>query len=359
MSSNNKEKRLTAIIYVLSLALILATTLIIGPIICRNLRKFKNDSLNSARGQKSVFNRKIPIVVAFDNNYICPALVSLSSLFSNAKEDTYYKIFFLVTDEFTQENKNKIFKLGKDYKNFEAVFLNLNKESKQFKDLNIFLERFSKEMFYRLKIPSLLENEEKCIYMDVDTVVCDDLSDLYNEDLDGYCVGGIADGTRQAIKEDSSENIEKYHKYLGVNNMDDFINSGVIVWNLVECRNYKLEDRFLDFLKKRNNTPEKTLNDQDTINSGCHGKIKDLPLKYNVQTYYNLKSYEESGIVSKLFTEKTWQEAVNHPVIIHYALNKAWNCLDLTFADKWWKAAKTAPRWVWTEVREYKKTLNA
>jgi lipopolysaccharide biosynthesis glycosyltransferase len=339
------------------LALILVTALSFTPVIYEKIKGYRVQN----RGQRPFFKKdmEIPLVVAFDNNYVCPALVSLSSLFSNAKEGTYYKIFFFITNEFTQENKNKILRLYDDYENFEAIFLNLSEESKQFKDINIFSARFSKEMFYRLKIPSLLKNQEKCIYMDVDTVVTGDLSDLYNEDLTGYCIGGVADGTRQAVQSDTEENRRKYFEYLGVDNMDDFINSGVILWNLVECRKNKVEDKFLEFVKKSSDVSGRTLNDQDTINSGCHGKIKDLALRYNVQTYYDIKQpYNNAGIFVKSFSERVWEEGRKNPVIIHYALNKAWSMFDVNFADRWWKCAKAAPNWVWTEVREYEKTLS-
>ena len=52
--------------------------------------------------------RTVPIAFAFDNNFIMPACVCISSLLMNANEDTYYDIFILHSQKEKLDEKAKL-----------------------------------------------------------------------------------------------------------------------------------------------------------------------------------------------------------------------------------------------------------
>ncbi|MDR0738800.1 MAG: glycosyltransferase family 8 protein [Oscillospiraceae bacterium] len=330
------------------------------PKILEKIRTYEEANKKEIITETSV-KTKIPIVLAFDNNYTCPALVFLQSLLKNANPGTFYEIIILVTNEFSRENKDKISKAGAGFKNFSVDFLDASQGSEQFDDLNIFKERFTKEMFHRLKIPTLIKDKRKCLYLDVDIIVEGDLTELYNEDLNGYLIGGVADGNRVSNKNSKAQkDMEKRKKWLeglDIDDEHDFVNSGVIVWNLDECRKANLEKKFLEYIKKDHQG--EVVNDQDTLNSRCHGRIKDLPLRFNTQTYFQLESdYEDAGEFAAMFGKDVWNTARTKPLIIHYALDKPWAKLETRFAGRWWKYANESPNWIWQEIKNYAKIFS-
>jgi hypothetical protein len=88
------------------------------------------------------------------------------------------------------------------------------------------MRNFKYSVYFRLLIPSLIKRE-RVIYLDTDIYVNDDLSELFNSDLQGKEIGVIQD---EFV--DSPEDEEK--------NLFDlrggpYFNSGVIVWDLTKA----------------------------------------------------------------------------------------------------------------------------
>ena len=58
--------------------------------------------------------------------------------------------------------------------------------------------------FSRLALPTILENESRVLYLDVDTLIRGNLSEFYNIDLDGYAVAGVKEPNKSSENEPSS-----------------------------------------------------------------------------------------------------------------------------------------------------------
>lgn len=104
------------------------------------------------------------MILSTDNNYFYPTIVCLTSVLENKKEDTSLNVTILVSSDFKESYKDKIRNLKNRY-NFEVSFFDMsgfisNGRSREWK---------SKAVFYRTKLPSILENIDKCLYLDVDT----------------------------------------------------------------------------------------------------------------------------------------------------------------------------------------------
>ena len=52
--------------------------------------------------------KKFPIVIAFDENYLLPACVMLTSMFENAGAETEYKVFIFADSETRQKSLQRI-----------------------------------------------------------------------------------------------------------------------------------------------------------------------------------------------------------------------------------------------------------
>jgi lipopolysaccharide biosynthesis glycosyltransferase len=75
-----------------------------GLAVCRIAYKNVTRSEN-----KNYKKEEIPIVIALDDGYVYPALVSMHSMLSNASNRTFYTIYTMVPGEFKKESKvNKL-----------------------------------------------------------------------------------------------------------------------------------------------------------------------------------------------------------------------------------------------------------
>ena len=285
-----------------------------------------------------IYNLKpqpISIAMATDNNYVLPTIVAITSMLENAKKETTYKCNLLISGDFTYENYQKFLDLNKKYPNkCEFNFINMSDTYKGDKEVGT---RITTPMYYRLSLPSLLNDTDKCLYIDGDTIIEKDLSELYNMDLTNYYLAGVRAACFQ------SKNLAHAER-LGIPSLEQYVNSGVLLMNLQKMREDGVEEKFADFIKNVANKNENiTCPDQDTINAICYDGIKLLPFKYNTMTkYYVLdeSAYKKKGFL-QCYPEKEWNDGRKNPTIIHYADKiKPWHNKDTAYADVWWKYAK-------------------
>jgi lipopolysaccharide biosynthesis glycosyltransferase len=283
----------------------------------------------------------IPIVIALDDNYLYPAIVSMSSMLQSANEGTFYKIYAMVPGTFKEENKIKLGSLQEKYENCEMEFIDMGSEFQKYQ----VTETFPATAFYRLAIPKILYGKhDKCIYLDVDTLVTKDLTSFYQYDLGSNYIGGVKNmGICSSRKPNWRSGFEA-----GVNHLDQYINSGVILWNIAACHNDSIYDKFIKFYETFKG---KANSDQNGINEVCYNKILHLPLMYNFGVHWKHSPYNQNSIAQSLYSESEYEQATHDPTIIHYASkNKPWRSLTCLFNELWWQAAFHTP--FWPEIRE-------
>jgi lipopolysaccharide biosynthesis glycosyltransferase len=316
-----------------------------GPKIYWRVKNFTRGNLVWGAPDKEIrhSDNDIPVVVTTDDAYTLQTVVMLTSLFMNANPETFYKVDVLVTDEFSPTNKNKILSLQDTYKNCDIEFINMRDCFK-----NAFLSKhFSEVVYYRLRIPTVLEARKKCIYMDVDIVVKGDLTSLYNCDMGDNWLAGVADAGRSTFYENEAEakRKEEDRKSMDLASRDQYINSGVLVFNLEAIRQHDVENKFKTFLQTHRDPIQ---HDQSTINSVAYGHIFPLKLECNVQMYmFSVKGYgEDKKKYSLLFSEAEWRDAWKNPLVMHFAGEKPWNDPTAYGIEEWWKVARQTPCWV-------------
>lgn len=268
----------------------------------------------------------IPIVYASDNNYMLPTIVSICSLIENKDIDTIYEITILHTSTINKRYIKNI----KNIVNKAHCFVNFINMKDLFKNASSQIEHISVVTYYRLLLPSLLKKYNKCIWLDGDTIICKDLSELYNISLEKYFLAGV-------LAPYSAKDPE-YCKTLGIAHMKQYVNAGVILWNLKEMRENGLEDKFLKLV-----TTDFKMMDQDILNKVCFDKIKLLPLRYNVMNKLYQIEEKELSLKKQLYTNLEYEEAFSSPVIIHFCDKiKPWNSSKGVFFDIWDEYKKTS-----------------
>ncbi|MBQ7251390.1 MAG: glycosyltransferase family 8 protein [Kiritimatiellae bacterium] len=273
----------------------------------------------------------IPVVMAADENYAWPLLVAVSSLLRNADRGTRYDLHLLLHGDFAEKSLQRIREVCLARGNCS---LHPMRMEDGFVPAESRIPHISAPTFYRLRLPSLLPDVGKCIYLDTDVVVCGDLSGLHGTELGGCCLAGV-----RAISFYSfpSPNAGAYHaRRLGLPDMEHYVNAGVLLMDLGKMREGNLEERFEEALGRGYD-----VQDQDVLNVVCAGHVANLPFRYNVMTKYPVDddtAWSRSEGLQRALPEAEWDEGRKNPVVIHFAdAIKPWNDAYSPLAFRWWK----------------------
>ena len=271
---------------------------------------------------------KINIAIGTDQNYVRQACVLMQSIMDTANRDYEYVFFILIDNDVSDNSGKQFLSFQKSYDNCHMNFIQIQD---QIIAPYIRLKHITRATYYRLLLPDLLE-EDKCIYLDTDIIVCGDIAEIYNMPMDGYVVAGVKAPTYHQFADQGKE----YMKKTGLPSMDQYINAGVLVLDLDKLRKENYTQKALQLIHKPLPTQ-----DQDIINLLCYDKIKHLPFKYNVPVTYHLEKKTE--LIDKVFTQEEWKEGIENPYILHFCGPlKPWEYFNVPFADRWWEACRHA-----------------
>ena len=165
---------------------------------------------------------------------------------------------------------------------------------------------------------------DKILYLDCDTLVLGDLSELFSLNLDNKYLAGVKDVW----------GVDKYVKRLDMKS-DVYINSGMILFNAEFCRTENFFSKIVEFANSNSKIIE--FCDQDSINKIADTQKLVLNPKFNLMdTWWRGGYYEFEGQ-----EEADYLQAKENPVIAHLTgLKPAYKGCKNKFKDKWWEYAK-------------------
>lgn len=272
----------------------------------------------------------LSVAYASNAGYAMPMSVSIVSLLENALPETFYDIFVLVSDVFPDQIKDDMKKSLAHYKGCHLTFVTI--DSSQFERIRIYTKHLRMEAFFRLVMPNVFPYIDKMMYLDGDTIVCKDISELLSRNLSNHYVMGIK--AAAYMVGDRFEN--RKQNELELPSMKQYINSGVMMMNLSRMRMDDMGAKMLALMKK-NYRQE----DQDVINKACFDNIRHLPLKYNAMIKYLAPDAADKVKGELVYAKDEIEDAIFEPVIIHYAnKEKPWGDFDSFWADKWFYYAE-------------------
>lgn len=178
------------------------------------------------------------ICFSSDDNYVEQVGVAIASILKNSGKEENFK-FYILDGGISELSKDNLKKL-KQIKDFEISYLSVN--LKDFKNCPL-LKDFSDEhknyhvtlpTYFRFKLPSLLPDVDKILYLDGDLVVIGSLGELYNTELsDAYVAMALDSGN------------ENEAERLG---LTTYCNAGVMLINLKSWRDNQVEAKLFDYL---------------------------------------------------------------------------------------------------------------
>lgn len=232
---------------------------------------------------------RIHIVAAVNNSYAKHLAVMLTSLFENKKSDNPVTIH-VIDGNLSPEIKQKLRVSVKRFRT-EVKFLHVNPSLYQNAQVHYHL---SKETYYRISIPSLLDSRiSKALYLDCDMIVKDDITNLWKADISKHELGAVQ----------IPGWVDRYRE-LSIPPHMGYFNAGVLLLNLRKWRNHHTSDSVLRFIK--NNPAKLKYMDQDALNAVLKGKWLKLNPKWNFQVHRHRHQKFKPGIIHYTTNVKPW-----------------------------------------------------
>ena len=263
-------------------------------------------------------SRKIPIFFAADDNYLPYLAVTVQSIADHGTDGNIYDIKIL-SNGFSEENLKRLQAMELPRVEIEVIDITKAVDGHRNHLRARLRDYYSESIFYRVFIGSLFPQLERAIYIDCDIVLVDDIAKLYDTDIGDNIFGAVADECIPAV----TAFCEYVEKWVGVP-AGKYINSGVLVINLVEFRRAKIEKKITEYASKYNF--DTVAPDQDYLNFLCRGRIYYLDYTWNKQP-----NTARPTPVSELH-------------LIHYNMfNKPWHYSDVLYEEEFWREADKTP----------------
>ena len=249
----------------------------------------------------------VPVFFAVDDNYLPFLDVTLDSMRENASKQYNYAVYVLHSG-ISGERAEKI--MRHSAVDFKIRFVNVEEQLGKIASFLNLRDYYTPAIYYRLFIVGMFPQFKKAVYLDCDTVVLGDVSELYRTNLGNNLIGAVADGVVGGVPvfQDYTK------KALGVDG-NKYFNSGVIVMNLDGMRKMNFYQAFEDTLERHR---FRVAPDQDCLNVLCKGRVH-----YFSEAWNRMPQGRANAEKAKL---------------IHYNLaQKPWHYDGIAYEEHFWK----------------------
>lgn len=271
---------------------------------------------------KPVFN-DINICFAGNINYSEPMRTTIYSILRHADMSRKYE-FIILSSDFTDEIKAKFDRFKAD--NIAVRFVDMTSFHEKVKDRG--KNYITAETNYRLYLLSDdFAEYNRMLYLDCDMQATDDISKLYDIDLEGMAVGACEAVSLRAISvikkavffDGKPCNVDYYRKnMLGLKNPESYFNAGMLVLDLEKCRGITDDMRAVEVLTAH----KMHYNDQDCLNIIFEDNVKLIDVYWNYTTAIPKGAQNPDKRISERYTELLRNEYG----IVHYiGSQKPWN----------------------------------
>lgn len=241
-------------------------------------------------------NQRIPIFYACDDSFVKYTIVSIHSIKANASKKHKYHIYILHTG-ISEHMMEKLSELADE--TFEISFENVAEYLRTIADKLPLRDYYSKTTYYRLFIAEMFPEYDKALYIDSDTVVTTDISELCLTDIGDAYVGACHD--QAMVQMDVFGTYAE--KVVGVSR-HNFFNAGLILINCRAFRKYNVLNKFIELLHTYNFV---VTQDEDYLNLICKDHVYWLDQRWNTMIFGNIPyPIEEAKIIHYIMVSKPW-----------------------------------------------------
>ena len=299
-------------------------------------RKIPISRAGGFAGGKTGADRDTVVAVMAVNRAYMPVLsVSLASIAAHAGAVRKYRICVFHTD--IPQKDIRIVQRAYTRGNFQILFIDVSQavQGRRLKGKG----QITAETYFRFLIPWILGDTKKAVYLDADTVVCKDLAQLFDTDMQNCLLGAVPELDLIGQYHGANPDTRQYcDRVLQLADPDRYFQAGVLLWNTAAWREQMNLRQLLDLAEHGNYR----YSDQDILNMVCEGRVKRLGMEWNVLAVNGARKQVLAKVPGKLL--ETYRHARQQPGIIHYAgSGKPWKEPDGDFAQEFWEAARGTP----------------
>lgn len=277
------------------------------------------------------------IVTAVNEKYIPYLSVMIISLLKNI--DQYYMYEIVIMYENLSDEAQKKIREIRVQDNVDIQFINVSSFIQGYdfftggRNNNLYL---SKETYFRLLAPELLQEYKYLLYLDCDIIVKKGWTDIFDKDIRDYFLAAVTDIWGNWKCYNKCSELYQYRKVeLGLEDPLAYFNAGVLMINVEKIRLNFSTKELIDLAVSK----KWKKHDQDLLNCLCKGKILFLDYSWNLIECPSRKARET---VPKYEIEK-YNKCMKEPRIIHYASRKPWIANDCFFEHEFWRTAILSP----------------
>lgn len=281
----------------------------------------------------------IPIVFSASNLFAPYAAVMIKSILEHISPQNNYD-FIVFENTISKERKDLLRNMIDSYSNVSLRFYDPKPLLQNIK-FYVNSSMQSEEAYYRILAPFVLSEYEKAIVMDCDIIAKCDIAELYYVDLDGKLAGIVPDvvwhGGYMGL---SRQNESESRKNVDLKNPLEYVNTGVILFDLKKMRQTYTKDEVVSFATRK----KYLIQEQDALNELLEGQIKFLPLAWNLYALTNDSIKTMINEYAPTWEKELYYEAHQYPKLIHWAAQpKPWIQPDMDYAEEFWAVAKRTP----------------
>lgn len=191
---------------------------------------------------------------------------------------------------------------------------------------------FTKAMWYRTFLPDLLPDVDRVLYLDVDTLVLDELAPLWDVDFGEALVGAVTN-----VFEPWGE---RWPADLGLGGPEAYFNSGVLLMNLAGMRAEGTAERLRRHAVEH--ADDLFWPDQDALNVILAGRRVVLHPRWNVMNNVMLRDR-----AVEIFGADAVREARERPAIRHFegpSVAKPWHAgSEMAHRERYFEFRRRTP----------------
>jgi lipopolysaccharide biosynthesis glycosyltransferase len=238
------------------------------------------------------------IAIAFDQNYLQPFFALVTSIFqsTNPAQIHIHAIMTGVCDDDRHRIDDYIHVSGSQISYYTVADPQVEKF--------VTMGTWTKAVYYRLYFPLLVPDQVKILlYLDTDTLVLNDLSQLFGQQMNEFPVAAVYD------------NYVKSQPLLGIFDEGEYFNSGMLLIDVEKWREQNISEKVMEYLLKY---PERIkFVDQCGLNAVLNGNWMKLPARFNrIFTY-----------LPEDLSEDQMPAIINDTVVLHFTLQRPWQML--------------------------------
>lgn len=251
-------------------------------------------------------------IVYHSSDTFAPILgVSILSLFENNRRANYIRVW-IIEHDISEINKQLLKQIAKTYDR-DMQFIPMPNCNEEFQiGLRAVRKKWLFDSYCRLFLNRILPSDiKRVIYLDSDVLIMDSLEELWNIDMNGFCIAGVLDGLSR-----------NYYKLWNLAEQAQYCNSGVLLIDLNLWRKNTIDKEVQNFVHNQHGYV--FFMEQTVFNVVLASKIFILPARYNVQTAMSMLSYKQMLTLRKpvhYYDKQEFEEARRHPAILHMTSN--------------------------------------